>query len=92
MGMGMNLIRQLLTMPLFLMPNFNIQGQPGHLPQERYLLHKLTFMPTAWVSRFWGLRPRLLPHAFGMNASLSGAAPPNPPREDRFAIWGHSAI
>ena len=36
-------------------------------------------MPMAWVSRFWGLCPQLLPHAFGMNASLSGAAPPNPP-------------
>ena len=36
-------------------------------------------MLKAWVSRFWGLRPQLLPHAFGMNASLSGAAPPNPP-------------
>ena len=49
-------------------------------------------MPKAWVSRFWGLRPQLLPHAFGMDASLSGAVPLNPPREARFASWGCSAI
>ena len=57
-----------------------------------FKIYKLTFMPTAWVSRFWGLRPQLLPHAFGMNASLSGAAPLNPPQEARFASWGRSTI